>query len=401
MHLHWPTLLYVCTTVVAASAMAMTLFGRTKHVYKGFAWWAVAQWLLAFGLFLQTFADQWAVFTPLAHALLLQWPILVLWGMRRFHVRHPLQIPPSIDFTIFGLAFWGCLLTWWAQGSLLVQILAFCLSTIAVHLYNAICLIRLSDFRSSRAQQTLVAAEFIVIAIQLLQVIFFVVYPPQDGSAWLVVGMPVVITALAMVYLSLLFTYERTHGNLRNLHRKLRFFAEIDDVTHVPNRRYFYERAGRSLQKHTPGMSTLMMFDVDHFKQINDLLGHAAGDEALRQVAYCVRDTLREQDIAGRLGGDEFAVLLPETLTKDALTVAQRITSSLQEKQLALRVSPISLSFGVVQVQMDEKIEEAMRRADQALYEAKRQGRSCAVTAQGREEKPVFGESRRLGLADS
>jgi diguanylate cyclase len=401
MHVHWPTLLYVCTTVVAASAVVMTVFGRTQHVYKGFELWTLAQWLLAAGLLLQTFADDWPVLMPVAHLLLLQWPIVVLSGMRRFHARHPLQIPSSVDFTVLGLAFWGCLLTWWASGSLLVQIVAFCLSAIAVHLYNAACLARLSDFRNSSAQQAMVAAELIVVAIQTLQALFFMVYPPHDEVCLPAVGITGVISSLGLVYLSLLFTYERTQGNLRNLHRRLRYLADIDDVTRVPNRRYFYERAARSLSSHTPGMSSLLMFDIDHFKQINDLMGHAAGDEALRQVAHCMRDTLREQDVAGRLGGDEFAVLLPATLPKDALRVAQRITLSLQAQKGLTRVAPISLSFGVVQVQINEDIEEAMRRADQALYEAKRQGRGCAVTAQGDETRPVFSRSRRLGLGES
>jgi diguanylate cyclase len=401
MHLHWPTLLYVCTTVVAASAVAMSVFGRTQRVYKGFGWWALAQWLLAAGLFVHVFTDEWSGFIPIAHGLLLQWPIVILGGMRRFHARHPLKVPSSVDAIVWGLSFWGCFLTWWAGGSLLVQIVAFCLSTMAVHFYNAVCLARLSDFRSSSAQQALVGAELIVVAIQGLQAVFFMLSPPQNEICLPAVGIPVVISALGMAFLSLLFTYERTEGNLRTVHRKLRFLADIDVVTLVPNRRHFYEQATRSLRHSQTGISALLMFDIDHFKQINDLLGHAAGDEALRQVARCVRDTLRERDVAGRLGGDEFAVLLPETLTKDALTVAERITVGLQERQVVPRMAPISLSFGVVQIQMNENIEEAIRRADQALYEAKRQGRGCAVTAHGDEAQPVFSESCRLGLTAS
>jgi diguanylate cyclase (GGDEF)-like protein len=141
-----------------------------------------------------------------------------------------------------------------------------------------------------------------------------------------------------------------------------------------------------------------MMFDIDHFKRINDLLGHANGDEALRQVAHCVRDALRDQDVAGRLGGDEFAVLLPETTVNDAMAVASRIVSRLVDRQIAPQSAPLSLSFGVVQMTASETLSEALHRADQALYEAKRQGRSRAVVATGAEDRPVFGESRQLGL---
>jgi diguanylate cyclase (GGDEF)-like protein len=209
----------------------------------------------------------------------------------------------------------------------------------------------------------------------------------------------VVVSALVMVYFGLLLTCERTESNLRVTRRKLRFLANMDTLTRVPNRRHFHELAGRALQSIEAARAAVMMFDIDHFKQINDLLGHAVGDEALRQVGRCTRDTLREVDVAGRLGGDEFAVLLPGTSVSDAMAVAARIVGKLEHRQVAPRIAPLSLSFGVVQMFPDETMAEALHRADQALYEAKRQGRSCAVAATGDEEQPVFGESRRLGLA--
>ena len=134
------------------------------------------------------------------------------------------------------------------------------------------------------------------------------------------------------------------------MHRKLRYLADIDVLTRVPNRRHFHELAARVLDAGAAPPCTLMMFDVDHFKRINDLLGHAAGDEALRQVARCVRDSLRTPDVAGRLGGDEFAVLLPGTGIDDAMTVAARIVARLADRQVAPTHAPLSLSFGVVQM---------------------------------------------------
>jgi diguanylate cyclase (GGDEF)-like protein len=182
------------------------------------------------------------------------------------------------------------------------------------------------------------------------------------------------------------------------MHRRLRFLADMDVLTRVPNRRHFHELAGRT-RSAVPAGCALMMFDIDHFKRINDLLGHATGDEALRQVARCVRDSLRTQDVAGRLGGDEFAVLLPETTVHDAMAVASRIATRLDDRQVAPQLARLSLSFGVVQLHDGETVPEALRRADQALYEAKRQGRSRAVIAFGVEAQPVFSESRSLGLS--
>jgi diguanylate cyclase (GGDEF)-like protein len=144
-----------------------------------------------------------------------------------------------------------------------------------------------------------------------------------------------------------------------------------------------------------------MMFDIDHFKQINDVLGHAAGDRALRLVARCVQDTLRDADVTGRHGGDEFVLLLPRTSVDDAIAVASRIVLRAQVLAAEESIPGLSLSFGVVQPQAGETVDDTLRRADLALYEAKRQGRGRAVIALGDEEQPVFSESQRLGLVEA
>jgi diguanylate cyclase len=104
------------------------------------------------------------------------------------------------------------------------------------------------------------------------------------------------------------------------------------------------------------------------------------------------------QDVAGRHGGDEFVLLLRQTSVRDAMAVAARIVARIQAQAEEMRLPALTLSFGVVQMRSGEAIDDAVRRADQALYEAKRQGRSRAVAAVGDEERPVFTESQRLGL---
>ena len=123
--------------------------------------------------------------------------------------------------------------------------------------------------------------------------------------------------------------------------------------------------------------------------------------EALRELGRCLRDALRAHDIAGRLGGDEFAVLLPATSVEQAISVAGRIVEQLTTQRAEGGRMPLGLSFGVVALSGDETLDEALRRADQALYEAKRQGRGRAVPAFGDEERPQFGESRPLDLTSS
>jgi diguanylate cyclase (GGDEF)-like protein len=276
-----------------------------------------------------------------------------------------------------------------------------------LHGYGAYMLTRLEEFKGSLALRWLAAALAASAAVHMwrcAEAAFGLTFGPVSGVAPFgpLSLLASIVTLLAPAWLmpivALLLIGDRNVDKLRAANRKLRFLADIDMLTRVSNRRHFQRLASRVLQAAPDGTAALMMFDIDHFKRINDLLGHASGDEALRQVARCMRDTLRGHDVAGRLGGDEFAVVLPQTSVDAAMSVAARIVAQLDDRQVAPRLAPVSLSFGVVQVRRGETLAEALRRADQALYEAKRQGRSRAVVATGREERPVFGESRPLGL---
>jgi diguanylate cyclase (GGDEF)-like protein len=401
MELHLPTLLTVCIAAVASSAGVMTLYAGTQRVYRGFGWWVLAQWLLALGCALHLFRESQPELLPLANLLLLQWPVVVLAGMRHFCARHPSRIPALVDWLLLAFAFLAWLATWAAHGSLAARVAAFAGGACVLHLYAAAMVWRMAEARGSMAMRLLVGIDLAAAAVQLVRFGGALATPGgEDGgnAVLLASGLVVVVSSLVMVYLSLILTNERSERNLRAMHRKLRYLADIDMLTRVPNRRRFHELAGQALAASAGPPCALMMFDIDHFKRINDLLGHATGDEALRQVARCVRDSLRTPDVAGRLGGDEFAVLLPETGVHDAMTVAARIVARLSDRQVAPNLAPVSLSFGVVQLRPAETLDEALRRADQALYEAKRQGRSRAVTAYGEESRPVFGESRSLGL---
>jgi diguanylate cyclase (GGDEF)-like protein len=401
MDLHLPTLLTVCVAAVATSAGVMTLYGSTQRVYRGFGWWVLAQWLLALGCTLHLFRDTRPELLPLANLLLLQWPIVVLAGMRHFCSRHPSRIPATLDWLLLALAFLVWLATWAAQDALAARVAAFAGGACVLHLYAAAIVWRMAEARSSAAMRLLVGVDLAAALVQAVRFGAGLSEPGVGGAGnvlLLASGLVIVVSSLVMVYLALMLTNERSESNLRAMHRKLRYLADIDMLTRVPNRRRFHELAGQALATSARPPCALMMFDIDHFKRINDLLGHATGDEALRQVARCVRDSLRTQDVAGRLGGDEFAVLLPETSVHDAMTAASRIVARLSDRQVAPNLAPVSLSFGVVQLQPGETIADALRRADQALYEAKRQGRSRAVTAFGEESRPVFGESRSLGL---
>ena len=396
MVLHLPTLHLISFAMLAMSAGIMTLFGLSGRVYRGFWWWAGAQWLLSLGVLLQLAHESHPSLQPAANLLLLQWPIVVLAGLRRFYARHEWPVPGVMDGGLLATAFVAWLAAWVGGGALEAGV--FSCGAFVLHLYGAVLLVKLPEFRNSSALKALAVTLLAAAAVQMARLTRVGASGMLGNEAMLASGLLIVLSALVMVYLGLLLSGERTETNLRLTRRKLRFLANMDTLTHVPNRRHFTELAVKSLKAGKPGRAALMMFDIDHFKQINDRLGHAVGDEALRQVGRCTRDTLREFDVAGRLGGDEFAVLLPDTTVTDAMSVAARIVARLEHRQVAPNIAPLSLSFGVVQMYADESLDEALRRADQALYEAKRQGRSRAVSATGDESDPVFGQSQRMGL---
>lgn len=154
-----------------------------------------------------------------------------------------------------------------------------------------------------------------------------------------------------------------------------------DPLTGVANRRYFFERAEEELlrsRRYQQPLSVVLM-DVDHFKQVNDRYGHAAGDEVLRQLSHHSRELLREADLFARIGGEEFAVLMPSTSLHGARRLDERLRQVMADKELDIggQVLRVHVSAGATQLRSeDQSIEDCLRRADEALYRAKQTGRN-------------------------
>jgi diguanylate cyclase (GGDEF)-like protein/PAS domain S-box-containing protein len=161
---------------------------------------------------------------------------------------------------------------------------------------------------------------------------------------------------------------------------RLREMATTDSLTGILNRRRFLELAADELERARRYQrdTALIMFDVDHFKQVNDSQGHAAGDQVLRGLTATARETLRGADILGRIGGEEFAVLLPETDLPAASRAAERLRRAAESMELLTDGGPfaVTVSLGVVLLNPGETLEDLLKRADQALYRAKQGGRN-------------------------
>lgn len=153
--------------------------------------------------------------------------------------------------------------------------------------------------------------------------------------------------------------------------------AYIDGLTKVFARDYFIEKANNLVQAHQPQGEalSLIMFDLDNFKAINDELGHTAGDHALKEATKSVRTKLRSDDLIGRFGGDEFMVLIPGEDVAQASATAERLRQAIATVAINEQFQ-LSASFGVVQLHPAEHVLNAIERVDKALFEAKRAGRN-------------------------
>ncbi len=168
--------------------------------------------------------------------------------------------------------------------------------------------------------------------------------------------------------------------DLFNLRRQLQERALADTLTGMLNRdgwlTHGHARYRRSLDQGE--RLSLMYLDLDHFKQVNDQHGHAVGDGVLEAVADTVRQHLRAEDIVARLGGEEFVALLPGITAERAHVVAERIRHAVQGLDGPVSVT---ISVGVHEARAGESLEHAMQRADQAMLQAKREGRNRVLTA--------------------
>jgi diguanylate cyclase len=389
---------------LAAASGSVTAFGLRRPRYAGWAWWVAALWLTTLGTAVSALMPgRWG--NALAAPLLMQWPLLTLIGLRRFNTRQPWPGRAQADAALllaasaaaFGATLWlGADAAWLLAGCGLV-----------VHLYAAAVLFMAPGDDDGTPVQGLGAAMALaafapgVAALMADSTGLAPLGTPVDTPALVAAQARAVaagLCAIVLAFVALTLVCDRTERQLRESRRRLRHLANLDALTQVPNRRHFNELAQQALLHDAPGSAVLLLFDVDHFKQINDHLGHAAGDRALCLVSVSVQEHLRAVDVAGRYGGDEFALLLRRASTSDAMGVAARIVGEVQGRAELAQLPTLSLSFGLVQVRAGEALDAALRRADQALYEAKRQGRSRAVAALGDESQPVFSESRPLGL---
>jgi diguanylate cyclase (GGDEF)-like protein/PAS domain S-box-containing protein len=163
-----------------------------------------------------------------------------------------------------------------------------------------------------------------------------------------------------------------------------RHLARTDELTSIHNRRNMFELAELKFEvaKRYKQPLSMIMFDVDHFKKVNDVHGHIAGDQTLVRITQTVLAQLRNADVLGRYGGEEFAILLPMTTAKQAHTLAERIRKKVEKLHVKTKqgTATVTISIGIAEIHHNldsESVEKLFNRADEAMYIAKQAGRNC------------------------
>ena len=213
---------------------------------------------------------------------------------------------------------------------------------------------------------------FGIASIFMREAVAWVQMPDSTPLGWRVVNAAayVAVVALAMAGLQ---TLRRSQAQLAQL-------VTQDVLTNVLNARAFADRLGQELERNRryPRPMALIYMDLDNFKVINDTHGHQTGDAVLRLVADAMRTSVRTADVVGRLGGDEFGVLMPETDAQLADAAAKRLVAGLRN---VFKGTPnVTASIGVVScTATDASTDDLLRRADQAMYDAKKAGKDRVV----------------------
>jgi len=194
---------------------------------------------------------------------------------------------------------------------------------------------------------------------------------------------------------------ERTNEGLKAANRTLEALAITDGLTGLYNHRHFQETLDKEIRRceREGRMLSLLLLDLDHFKQYNDRFGHTEGDAALRRVAGQIMKSIRSTDVAFRYGGEEMAVLLPSCTKDQAVEVAEKIRQAVARGvQRAARFGRrTTVSIGVATFPEDGRVARALvDLADAALYAAKAHGRDCVVQA-GAGDGPKAAKSESAG----
>ncbi|MCK9492213.1 MAG: diguanylate cyclase [Sulfurimonas sp.] len=272
-------------------------------------------------------------------------------------------LPPTTPLIFILLLLWVV----YKQGILPALILAFFISLISIY-YTSDLIGPFSIFGAK--ETTIYLQEFI--ALLFIITLFFgvlhkeLVYSKQE---------------LEELNNTLEMKIQQKTQSLVQANKKLNHLASKDSLTNIFNRRmineYLFQEISKS--KRHKNDTSLIMIDIDHFKEVNDHYGHQVGDKVIVKSVELISSSIRASDIFGRWGGEEFIILLPQTDLKSAFVLAQNLRQKVQDHDFE-QVGKKTISVGVTQLNADDDVLSFVRRSDDALYKAKKSGRNKVVS---------------------
>ena len=385
--------LYLVATMVAATLGAMLLFFGTQENFPALRWWGTAYLLGAVSVALSTLASN-MLGTMLSLALNAVGFAAcgMVWSAARvFHGRKP-----NLPGLLLGAMVWvAAVMTLKPEASAI----RFMIGAAIVAIYATLTAAQLWSERRKTLQSRWPAIVVPVLHgfVLMLPILLGGLLRPHDdafaSSIWVTVfSIELVLYAVATVFVIFMLVSER----VVTAHKTA---ASTDPLTGMFNRRGFAEATSRVIEREANAGRpvTVLIFDLDHFKSINDRFGHSAGDEILKLFATVVLSTLRITDLSGRVGGEEFAALLPCPL-EEGVIAAERVREAFADSGIVVEDGPVdtTVSIGVAGGPAGTELEVLLAAADSALYQAKRNGRNRVETA---EELPLSLEKWRRKTA--
>jgi diguanylate cyclase (GGDEF)-like protein len=381
----------ICVTVLLGLFL---LYAWTQERIRALAWWSAAYLIGGASGVLWRFGDIIAPrLPPCTPTVLLFVAVGIIWSAARvFHGR-----PVSWVATLFGAAFWvvACYFPAFA-GSAASRIVVSALIVAGYTFLTATELHR--ERRKSLIRRW--PAMFVPTlhgAIFLFPVALATLSPGGAGTygvahGWIAVfTIEILLYVVGTAFIVLILAKDRTVHIYKTA-------ATTDPLTGLLNRRGFFEATATLTTRHRRTMApvSVLAFDLDHFKSVNDRYGHAVGDAVLQMFAKVARDTLRASDIVGRLGGEEFVAVLPSTLAEAAIA-AERVRAALAAASIVRNGQRVTatVSIGVSSGAPTAAVDSLITRADEALYRAKAGGRNRVETANQDAAAALESEARR------
>jgi diguanylate cyclase (GGDEF)-like protein len=384
-----PTLFFVAVCLAALLGLFLIFAWLQERHTRALAWWGAAYLLGASSMTLWNAPQPLLSVPPDVAGAIMFIACGMIWnGVRLFHGRDPLLLASFAGAVVWlaAMRFPAIAGSDSARAMVGAVVIAAYTFSIALELWR--------ERRKSLFSRTAaIVVPLMHCAIFVTPIVIEITWPARLGNGWLeLLALETMIYAVGTAFIVLLMVRDQQVLFHRNA-------ASIDPLTNLLNRRAFMDAAIAlcAQQEKKGGAVTLMMFDLDHFKSINDRFGHAVGDDTLRVFATSVSASLRMNDVIGRLGGEEFAAIVG-TDAEIAARIAERVRAGFEAVGIDISGHEVgaTVSIGTATVAADRHaVEWLIARADAALYAAKKAGRNRVQAA-----PPWTGGDRRVGSAE-